>query len=428
MSSAIERAVSFHWLRATSTSRCSIAQASVDGEHYLVRYFSLIRRTNAQFRDLLRSTGATVPVGIVVIDTFCLHALDVPRELSVPAYGFFPCGAAALAIHLQLPSIQEKNRASFAELGDTPLELTGVPPLPASHVSQLMLLYPAESKVCEGFTNICKSIAEYDAVMVNTFESLESRAAGALRKDSTGLLPAGHVLPPMYCVGPLVKRGDGGTTAASRGSTGNPTAASCSSASEARRQEQLREIAAGLENSGHRFLWVVQAPRRIDHPNTFLDPPIDPDLDALLPKGFLERTSGRGVVVKLWAPQGDVLRHRATGAFVTHCGWNSVLEGIAAGVPMLCWPLYAEQMMNKVVMVEEMGVAVEMVGWQRGGLVAAEEVEAKVRLVMESEAGGKVRARVTEHMAAAALAWAHDGASRAAFARFLSYAEIRRRR
>ena len=56
-----------------------------------------------------------------------------------------------------------------------------------------------------------------------------------------------------------------------------------------------------------------------------------PDLDAILPEGFLERTKDRGLVVKSWAPQVDVLNHRATGAFVTHCGWNSTMEGIMAG-------------------------------------------------------------------------------------------------
>ncbi|KAL5203068.1 hypothetical protein ABZP36_014020 [Zizania latifolia] len=86
---------------------------------------------------------------------------------------------------------------------------------------------------------------------------------------------------------------------------------------------------------------------------------------------------------------------------------------------MLCWPLYAEQKTNKVLMVEEMGVAVEMLGWQQG-LVTAEEVERKVRLVMESEAGGELRARVAARKEAAAVAWADGGSSRAAFAQFLS--------
>ena len=103
----------------------------------------------------------------------------------------------------------------------------------------------------------------------------------------------------------------------------------------------------------------------------------EPDLGELLPEGFLERTKARGLVAKSWAPQADVLRHRATGAFVTHCGWNSVLEGIAAGVPLLCWLLYAEQRLNKAFMVEEARVGVQMAGYDRE--VVAAEVQAKVR-------------------------------------------------
>lgn len=105
--------------------------------------------------------------------------------------------------------------------------------------------------------------------------------------------------------------------------------------------------------------------------------------------------------------------------FVTHCGWNSVLEGITAGVPMLCWPMYAEQRINKVLMVDDMGVGVEMEGWLEG-LVTAEEVETKVRLVMESEQGRKLRDRVEAHREATAMAWKDGGSSRAAFAQLLS--------
>lgn len=96
------------------------------------------------------------------------------------------------------------------------------------------------------------------------------------------------------------------------------------------------------------------------------------------------------------------------------------MEGITAGVPMLCWPMYSEQKMNKVLMVEEARVGVEMVGWKEG-LVTAEEVEAKVRLVMEeSEEGEQLRARVAKHRDAAAIACKAGGSSRAAFGQFLS--------
>ena len=143
-----------------------------------------------------------------------------------------------------------------------------------------------------------------------------------------------------------------------------------------------------------------------------------PDLDAILPEGFLERTKDRGLVVKSWAPQVDELNHPATGAFVTHCGWNSTMEGIIAGVPMLCWPLYAEQKMNKIFMTEDMGVGVEMEGY-RAGFIKAEEVEAKVRLVMESKEGKQLQARVVARKKEAEAALEIGGSSYAAFFQFL---------
>ena len=75
----------------------------------------------------------------------------------------------------------------------------------------------------------------------------------------------------------------------------------------------------------------------------------EPDLEEPPPKGFLERTRERGVVLKSWAPQAAFLRHKSVGGFVSHCGWNSVLEAVTYGVPMLPWPLYAEQKLNGVV-------------------------------------------------------------------------------
>lgn len=90
-----------------------------------------------------------------------------------------------------------------------------------------------------------------------------------------------------------------------------------------------------------------------------------------------------------------------------------------AGVPMLGWPLYTEHRMNKVLMVEDLRIAVEMVGWQQG-LVRAAEVQAKVRLVMESKAGKQLREQVSIHKKGATVAWSDSGSSRSAFERFLS--------
>ncbi|EMS65075.1 Anthocyanidin 5,3-O-glucosyltransferase [Triticum urartu] len=148
--------------------------------------------------------------------------------------------------------------------------------------------------------------------------------------------------------------------------------------------------------SGKRFLWVVRSPPNDDPAKKFEEPP-EPDLDALLPEGFLDRTKGTGLVVKSWAPQRDVLAHGAVGGFVTHCGWNSVLEAVMAGVPMLAWPLYAEQRMNRVFLEEELGLAVAVDGYGKE-MVEADEVAAKVRWLIDSDGGRVLRERTTAAM------------------------------
>ncbi|KAJ1689585.1 hypothetical protein LUZ63_013740 [Rhynchospora breviuscula] len=145
--------------------------------------------------------------------------------------------------------------------------------------------------------------------------------------------------------------------------------------------EQLKEMAVGLENSGHRFLWAVRDPKNLFE---------EPNLDLLLPKGFLDRTRDRGMVVKSWTPQGEVLHHDAVGGFVTHCGWNSILEAVTAGMPMICWLLYAEQRFNRRYLVEELKVALSIEGYDKG-LVNADEMETKVRWLMESNRGKELR-------------------------------------
>ena len=99
-----------------------------------------------------------------------------------------------------------------------------------------------------------------------------------------------------------------------------------------------------------------------------------------------------------------------------------MLEGIAAGVPLLCWPLYAEQRLNKVFMVEEMKIAVEMEGYEE--FVKAEEVEAKVRLVMDTDQGKMLRERLAVVKEKASEAIHEGGSSEAAFAKFLRDMEV----
>ncbi|KAE9445154.1 hypothetical protein C3L33_22948, partial [Rhododendron williamsianum] len=178
---------------------------------------------------------------------------------------------------------------------------------------------------------------------------------------------------------------------------------------------QLKEIAIGLERSGQRFLWVVRAPPT--EARVLLALPV-PDLDSLLPDGFLDRTKERGLVVQSWAPQVAVLQHDSVGGFVTHCGWNSALEAVCAGVPMVAWPLYAEQRLNRVLLVKEMKLALWM-NESESGFVTAEEVEKRVTELMDSEEGKAVRDRVKAASEGAREAMSEGGSSRVALAKLV---------
>ena len=69
---------------------------------------------------------------------------------------------------------------------------------------------------------------------------------------------------------------------------------------------------------------------------------------------------GKGLIIRGWAPQVLILDHEAVGGFMTHCGWNSTIESIAAGVPMVTWPLYAEQFCNEKLVKDVLKIGVDV--------------------------------------------------------------------
>lgn len=150
------------------------------------------------------------------------------------------------------------------------------------------------------------------------------------------------------------------------------------------------------------------------------------DFSEVLPEGFLERVAGVGKVVG-WVPQKKVLAHVATGAFVSHCGWNSLLESLWLGVPVAAWPLYAEQQLNAYQWVKEAGLATEMridyaytaARLQANVFVEAEEVERGIRRIMEGEEGAAVRKRLAEMSQTAKKALLDGGSSHRSLGRFI---------
>ncbi|XP_057782952.1 scopoletin glucosyltransferase-like [Salvia miltiorrhiza] len=162
---------------------------------------------------------------------------------------------------------------------------------------------------------------------------------------------------------------------------------------------QLNELANGLDASGQDFIWIVRSGGD----------------EEWLPERFEERMEGRGLVVRGWAPQRAILDHPAVGAFVTHCGWNSTLEGVCAGLPMVTWPLFAEQFFNEKLVTEvlRIGVPVGNKKWQRGANegVSREAVARAVRGVMVGGGAAEMRRRAADSKEKARKAVAEGGSS-----------------
>jgi len=120
--------------------------------------------------------------------------------------------------------------------------------------------------------------------------------------------------------------------------------------------KQLYEIASAIEESGYEFIWVVPEKKGKENES-------EEEKEKWLPKGFEERN--KGMIVRGWAPQMVILGHPAVGAFLTHCGWNSVTEAISAGVPMITWPVHSDQFYNEklITHVREIGVEVGADEW-----------------------------------------------------------------
>ncbi|KAG2600500.1 hypothetical protein PVAP13_5KG531107 [Panicum virgatum] len=160
----------------------------------------MMRRYNDKFESFLRSIPRR-RLHSLVIDSFCVDAIDVAAKLGVPAYTFVPSGASSLAVVAQLPALLAGRQAGLEELGNTPLEFLGVPPMPASHLIAQLLRHP-EDEQCKTMASIFERGMDSRGILLNTFESLESRAVQPLRDPRC--VP-GKVLPPVYCVGPLVR-------------------------------------------------------------------------------------------------------------------------------------------------------------------------------------------------------------------------------
>ncbi|KAK6922760.1 UDP-glucuronosyl/UDP-glucosyltransferase [Dillenia turbinata] len=354
----------------------------------------------------LRSAISTMkcPPSVLIVDLFGTEALCLAEEFKISKYVYVATNARFLSFSLHVPTLHELIKGEFVDQKE-PLKIPGCKPVRPEDVVDPML-DRSNQQYCENL-RICKQLPLGDGILLNTWQDLEAQALVSIQ--NVQVYPIGPVVRPvkpdglkgeMLCW--LDKQPTESVLYVSFGSGGTMSV------------KQITELAFGLEQSQQRFIWVIRNPVENHSDASFFSTGKEHDDDPpskYLPDGFLTRTKELGFIVPNWAPQVEILSHRSVGGFMTHCGWNSAMESIVNGAPMIAWPLYAEQRMNATLLTEELGVAVRSEVLPTKAVVGRLEIEKMVRMIMEDKQGKGPRERVKELQYRAKNALCEGGSS-----------------
>jgi hypothetical protein len=236
----------------------------------------------------------------------------------------------------------------------------------------------------------------FRSILVNTFP-VEAAGAGDDTGTASQVLQVGPLLPPSGFDDGCITKGDllHDSAAPRRRSSKNPSMwqadETCVEWLDEQRagsviyvsfgswvasigRDAISELALGLEATARPFLWALKD---------------EPSWREGLPSQYAEAVAGRGKIVA-WAPQEDVLRHRAVGCYLTHCGWNSTLEAIQHGVRLLCYPMSGDQFINCAYIVKVWETGIRLCSTKRS------VVEDCVERIMEGEEGRRMQEKVDE--------------------------------
>ncbi|XVF61995.1 hypothetical protein PTKIN_Ptkin08bG0180800 [Pterospermum kingtungense] len=371
---------------------------------------SILTQLTMMMREALPSlrsaiSAMKVPPIAIIVDMFGTEAFTIAEEFTMLKYVFVPSNAWFLALTVHAPTLDKEVEDDHVN-NQKPLLIPGCKPVHFADSFEPIL--QQNNQVYEEYMRMGMEIATADGILVNTFHELEPQTLAALNdKKKLGLVTNA----PIYPIGPLVRPVEPGVRSevlswldlqpkesvlyVSFGSGGTLSA------------KQTIELAWGLEKSQQRFVWVVRPPVENDSAATVFKTGNGSSVDSpsYLPDGFLNRNRNNGFEVPMWAPQAEILSHPSIGGFLSHCGWNSSLESIFNGVPMIAWPLYAEQKMNATMLAEHVGVATRSKLLPSEEVIGRAEIEAMVRKIMVDKEGEAIRnkAKLLKSRAAEAL-------------------------
>lgn len=349
-----------------------------------------------------RQAGLPGPTSIIA-DKFLSWASDIAKQLKVSYYPFYACGAIFVRTLQAYPQLftdgtlnaeeategMAKGRRLVTQY-DGVVKIQGLPALEYREMLNSNL-------GVDFYFDIGNAIEESDGLIVNTFYELEAPQIDAIEQSWIDNPPI-RKNPKLFLVGPISTAATfknrsfvgGGLdelgTKCLQWLDGQPfqsVAYICLGSIVTFTLEEVTELAVSLEATNQRFLWVIKN-----------------GTEGALPPDFEARTRDRGLTVKGWVPQLQILQHPSVGGFVTHCGWNSIIESISCGVPMACWPqLRNDQFFNCRYLVDVLKIAVEVRPQQITLPTPTSpkknaEFERAVNLLMSSEERNAMRSRV----------------------------------
>ncbi|KAK9669908.1 hypothetical protein RND81_13G163200 [Saponaria officinalis] len=339
-----------------------------------------------------------------ILDLINVSMIDVANDLRVPSYIYFTGGVNFLYTMFHFQALVDAHGvddiSGLVGDPDSELDLPGFRNRVPVKVVPYMFL-DKEFHRPKFVMNLARRFREAKGILVNSFTELEFSTIEALNKMDN--------IPTIYPVGPMLSLNNRGDAKPSNkddiscnvtdedniiswldGQPESSVVFLCFGSMGYFDTDQVTEIANGLDQSGHRFLWSLRKPVQDESLGNKAEPSENEIFEEALPEGFIDRTAHKGKIIP-WAPQVTVLAHKSIGGFVSHCGWNSILESLWFGVPIATWPMYSEQQLNAFTLVKELELAVEIKldyrwDFKTGNyLVTAEEVENGVRKVMDLE-------------------------------------------
>ncbi|GKA07410.1 anthocyanidin 3-O-glucosyltransferase 5-like protein [Tanacetum coccineum] len=324
---------------------------------------------------------------VIIADMLSTKSLPIAGEFGMQKYVFTPILARTVGLVTYLPTLDKEVSGQYVDRTN-PLNIRGCVPIQCENVPHPML--DRNNREYDEYVRMGNDFATLpDGILINTWRGMEPRFFDALKYNETFRL---LLKIPIYDIGPLTRDVNPVVSKGSKvvkwldmqpiesvlfvsfGSGGTLSL------------EQITELAWGMELSQQKFVWVVRPPPTSSTAEgAYFVAGGGPDHESgpscFLPKGYLARNEKLGLVVLLWAPQVEILNHVSIRGFLSHYGVSSVCESIAAGVPMIAWPLHAEKRLNASTLVEEVKVAMR----PTKKVVGRVEIEKMVRSLMKGE-------------------------------------------